>query len=149
MQGRSRSDANRRDLRNSGFVTRLALVAGSAAAALGQTQSSAAHTEFDVASVKPAANADGRSLLQALQGRLTMTNLTLRRLILIAYGVQDYQLSGDPSWIGSEHYDVQAKADGKTSVQQMEGPMLQALLEDRFKMRLHRETRQLPVYELA
>jgi uncharacterized protein (TIGR03435 family) len=78
-----------------------------------------------------------------------MTNLSLRRLILIAYGVQDYQLSGDPSWIGSDHYDIQAKTDGNASVQQMEGPMLQALLEDRFKMTLHRETRQLPVYELA
>lgn len=78
-----------------------------------------------------------------------MTNLALRRLILIAYGVQDYQLSGDPPWAASEHYDIQAKADGSTSVQQMEGPMLQALLEDRFKMVLHRETRQLPVYELT
>jgi len=55
-----------------------------------------------------------------------MTNLSLRRLILIAYGVQDYQLLGDPSWISSEHYDIQAKADGNTSVQQMEGSMLQS-----------------------
>jgi len=78
-----------------------------------------------------------------------MTNLSLRRLILIAYGVQDYQLTGDPSWIGSEHYDIEAKADGNVSVQKMEGPMLQALLAERFKMTLHRETRQLPVYELA
>jgi uncharacterized protein (TIGR03435 family) len=78
-----------------------------------------------------------------------MTNLALRRLILLAYGIQDYQLAGDPSWVGAEHYDIQAKAEGSATVQQMEGPMLQALLEDRFKMMLHRETRQLPVYELA
>jgi uncharacterized protein (TIGR03435 family) len=78
-----------------------------------------------------------------------MTNLALRRLILNAYGVQDYQLSGDPAWIASEHYDIQATTAGDTSVQQMEGPMLQVLLEERFKLTLHRETRQLPVYELA
>ena len=104
---------------------------------------------FDVASIKPAANPDGQALLQAVPGRLRMANLTLRRLILNAYGVQDYQLLGDPPWIASEHYDVQATAAGDTSVQQMEGPMLQALLEERFKVTLHRETRQLPVYELA
>jgi uncharacterized protein (TIGR03435 family) len=104
---------------------------------------------FEVASVKPTASADGRALLQAVPGRLLMTNLALRRLILIAYGVQDYQLVGDPAWLGAEHYDIQAKADGNVSVQQMEGPMLQALLEERFRMKVHRETRQLPAYELT
>jgi uncharacterized protein (TIGR03435 family) len=78
-----------------------------------------------------------------------MQNLTLRRLILNAYGVQDYQLAGDPSWTAAEHYDIQATAAGVTSVQQMEGPMLQVLLEERFKLAVHRETRQLPVYELT
>jgi len=76
-------------------------------------------------------------------------NIALRRLILIAYGIQDYQLWGDPSWIRSEHYDIQAKADGNTSVQQLEGAMLQALLKERFKLTLHRETRELPVYALT
>jgi uncharacterized protein (TIGR03435 family) len=109
----------------------------------------AAALKFDVASVRPTANADGRALLQATPGRLIMTNLALRRLILIAYGVQDYQLVGVPAWIDSAHYDIQAKADGNPSVQQMEGPMLQVLLEERFKLALHRETQQLPVFELS
>lgn len=78
-----------------------------------------------------------------------MTNLALRRLILIAYGIQDHQLLGVPPWIDSEHYDIQAKAGGNTTVQQMEGPLLQDLLRERFKLMLHREMRQLPVYELA
>ena len=77
-----------------------------------------------------------------------MTNLALRRLILIGYDVQDYQLVGGPPWIDSEHYDIQANADDNTTVQRMEGPMLQALLEERFQLTIHRETRQLPVYEL-
>ena len=78
-----------------------------------------------------------------------MTNLALRRLILIAYEVQDYQLAGTPSWLESEHYDVQAKAESNPSVKQMEGPMLRRLLEERFRLALHRETRQLPAYVLS
>jgi uncharacterized protein (TIGR03435 family) len=109
----------------------------------------AAAPKFDVASVRPTASTDGRALLQATPGRLMMTNLGLRRLILIAWGIQDYQLAGDPPWIESARYDIEAKADGNPSIQQMEGPMLQALLEERFKLTVHRETRQLPVYELS
>jgi uncharacterized protein (TIGR03435 family) len=104
---------------------------------------------FDVASVKPAASTDGRAFLQATPGRLAMTNLALRRIILIAYEAQDYQIAGAPGWIDSEHYDIQAKAEGNPSVQQMEGPMLRRLVEERFRLALHRETRQLPAYRLS
>ncbi len=103
---------------------------------------------FDVASVKPN-DRGGRTLVQALPGRLVMTNFSLRRLMLFAYGIQDYQLSGGPNWVASVYYDIEAKADGATSVQEMEGPMLQALLESRFRLVLHRETRQLPIFELT
>jgi len=128
---------------------KLVLVAVCAGVVSGQTQSPPAHTGFEVASVKQNTGSDGRAFLQAVQGRLIMTNLPLRRLILNAYDLQDYQLSGDPPWANSEHYDIQAKADGNPSAREMEGPMLQVLLEDRFKLTIHRETRQLPVYELA
>jgi uncharacterized protein (TIGR03435 family) len=114
-----------------------------------RAQSPSVHSGFEVASVKPTANAEGQSLLQAVPGRLRMTNLALRRLILNAYAVQDYQLSEDPSWVASEHYDIQATTAGTTSVQQMEGPMLRDLLAERFKLTLHRETRQLPIYQLV
>lgn len=131
--------------------SRKLFLAGLTVAALvfGQAQQPSGGAGFEVASIRPTANADGQALLQAVPGRLRMTKLALRRLILNAYGVQDYQLSGDPPWIASERYDVQATAPNNTSVQQMEGPMLQVLLEERFKLALHRETRQLPVYELA
>ena len=70
-------------------------------------------------------------------------------LIQFAYGVRDFQLAGEPAWIGSAHQDIQAKAEGDVPVKQMEGPMLQALPADRFQLRVHREMRQLPVYELS
>jgi len=78
-----------------------------------------------------------------------MQNFAARTLIFLAYGVADYQLAGGPSWIRSDRYDVEAKAEGDPTVRQMEGPMLQALLVERFKLAFHRETQQLPVYELT
>ena len=115
----------------------------------GQTNSPRATSAFDVASVKPSASASDRALVQAVPGRLLMENFAPRTLIVLAYGVGDYQVAGGPSWIASDHFDVQAKAEGDATVQQMEGPMLQSLLVERFKLAFHRETQQLPVYELT
>ena len=115
----------------------------------GQTNSPGATSAFEVASVKPSFSASDRALVQAVPGRLLMQNFAPRTLIVLAYGVADYQVAGGPSWIGSDRYDVQAKAEGDATVQQMEGPMLQALLVERFKLAFHRETQQLPVYELT
>lgn len=115
-----------------------------------QTNSPGATSAFEVASVKPSAGAADRALVQAVPGRLLMENFAPRTLIVLAYGVADYQVNGGPSWIGSDRYDVQAKAEnGDATIQQMEGPMLQALLVERFKLAFHRETQQLPVYELT
>lgn len=127
----------------------LFIVTISSVAVLGQEQLSSGSSGFEVASIRPTNSTDGRALLQATPGRLVMTNLALRRLILIAYDIQDDQLVGDPGWTDSAHYDIQAKVDGNPSVQQMEGPILRSLLQERFKLMLHRETRQLSVYKLS
>jgi len=134
-----------------GIVKRLALICLALCSSVhGQTNSPGATSAFEVASVKPSASGAVRALLQAVPGRLLMENFAPRTLIVLAYGVADYQVAGGPSWIGSDRYDVQAKAEsGDATVQQMEGPMLQALLVERFKLEFHRETQQLPVYELT
>src|SRR5262249_36787369 len=116
---------------------------------LGQTNSPGAMSMFEVASVKPSSSASDRSLVRAFPGRLLMENFAPRTLIVLAYGIADYQVVGGPSWIGSDRYDIQAKAEGDATVQQMEGPMLEALLVERFKLAFHRETQQLSVYELT
>jgi uncharacterized protein (TIGR03435 family) len=88
--------------------------------------------------------------VQALPGgRLEMRNFSLRGLIQFAYGVKAFQITGEPAWTGSVYYDIHAKTEGDFSVNQLEGPMLQTLLADRFQLKVHRETRQLPVYELT
>jgi uncharacterized protein (TIGR03435 family) len=58
-------------------------------------------------------------------------------------------ISGGPAWIYSDRYVINAQAAGKATEETMEGPMLQALLEDRFRLKVHRETRQVPVYALT
>jgi uncharacterized protein (TIGR03435 family) len=58
-------------------------------------------------------------------------------------------ISGGPAWIYSDRYTINAKAADQANEKTIEGPMLQALLEDRFKLKVHRETRQVPVYALS
>lgn len=105
--------------------------------------------EFEVASIKPAApGAHGVRLQITPGGGFVGTNITVKFLIQQAYGVRDFQISGGPSWIGSEHYDINAKAEGTTSADQLK-PVIQALLADRFKLTIHRDTKELPMYTLV
>jgi uncharacterized protein (TIGR03435 family) len=55
---------------------------------------------------------------------------------------------GGPTWINSERFDIEAKAGCDTTGREM-GSMLQVLLEDRFKLKVHRETKDGPVYFLT
>jgi uncharacterized protein (TIGR03435 family) len=105
---------------------------------------------FEVASIKPN---NGSSRLVHVQpspgGRFNAENVSLRFLMQHAYDVKDFQIVGGPAWINSDRYDLSAKAEGTPTGQQMMGPMLQTLLEDRFKLAIHRETHQLPIYALT
>jgi uncharacterized protein (TIGR03435 family) len=74
---------------------------------------------------------------------ITLFDRILLRLIQLAHGVQ---VSGGPAWIDLDRYDIEARAEGNPSEKRMTGPML---LQDRFKLRLHTETKQLPVYDLT
>jgi bla regulator protein BlaR1 len=66
-----------------------------------------------------------------------------------AHGLGIVPIKGGPAWIHSDLYVINAKAEGTPSQEMMQGPMLQALLEDRFKLKIHRETREIPVYALT
>jgi uncharacterized protein (TIGR03435 family) len=107
-------------------------------------------TEFEVASVKPQAPGDTRGSIGPSPGAFIAYGIPLKVLIEIAYHVKDYQISGGPEWIGTDHYDVSAKAPaGFIPTGQQMQPMLQALLADRFHLKLHRETRELPAFALV
>ena len=110
---------------------------------------------FEVASIKPAApQAMGR--LQGSvdggpgtpdPGRIRFTDMPLRVLIMRAYDVQSFQVSG-PSWMDSQRFDIIAKVpDGATKEDAQ--IMLQNLLADRFKLKLHKGSKEAPIYELV
>jgi uncharacterized protein (TIGR03435 family) len=64
-------------------------------------------------------------------------------------GIAPTPIEGGPAWIDYDRFTIDAKSEAAPSQETMRGPMLQALLEDRFKLRIHRETREVPVYELT
>jgi uncharacterized protein (TIGR03435 family) len=114
------------------------------AAALSLT-SAQAQPKFEVASVRPN-NSDEKMNYGVRGNSLSGTNMPLVGWIEIAHKVRDYQIKG-PSWISVEKFDIEARAASGSSAGVMS--MLQSLLADRFKLTLHRETQQLPVYDLV
>jgi uncharacterized protein (TIGR03435 family) len=111
-----------------------------------QTQ---ARPQFEVASVKPFnpdqlnAPSGGKSG----HGRLTMSNVTLKRCIMGAYGVGPTQIQGGPSWLDSDRYEIVAKA-GQAVGDAVLMEMLQSLLADRFKLSIRRETKLIDAFVL-
>jgi uncharacterized protein (TIGR03435 family) len=126
--------------------------------ALGFLYTSPGHTQtlavadpgtFDVASVKlNKSAADSSSTTFAPGGMFTAHNATLRGVIQEAYDLKDDRLLGGPDWVGSERYDIDAKSESPVSNERALS-MLQALLADRFQLKVHHETIQLPVYALT
>ncbi len=105
--------------------------------------------QFDVASVKPAdPNARGMYIRPGPGGGISVTNMTLKELIVIAYRIQPFQITNGPSWLDTAHYDIIAKPE--TAQKRSDMPvMLQALLADRFQLAFRRETKELPIYALV
>lgn len=104
---------------------------------------------FEVASVKPSRNRDADSNVDSTPGRLTATNITVRELIRLAYGVKDYQMERAPRWIDDDRFDIAAKSSlGKTSREEL-GTQVRGLLTDRFRLAAHRETRQGSIFVLV
>jgi uncharacterized protein (TIGR03435 family) len=81
-------------------------------------------------------------------GRWIVSNFTLKIVLQVAFDVKDFQIVGGPAWINSEGYDISAKADTNAAFEQMR-LMIQSLLVDRFKLMVHRATRELPVYDIG
>jgi bla regulator protein BlaR1 len=106
--------------------------------------------KFEVASIRPC-EPGRRGRLSVTPGSLHTSCISLAALASIAYGVDlrfPIQSEG-PAWIKSDGYDIEAKAEGTPSAQTMQGPMLQALLEDRFKLKIRRDSREVPIYALT
>jgi uncharacterized protein (TIGR03435 family) len=111
---------------------------------------------FDVASVKPNKTGDRSSTWRDLPGgQFEAINITLASLILQAYDVMPFQVTGGPGWMAGDAFDILAKApegglnaDGRLRPEVLQ-QMLRALLADRFGLAAHTETRDLPIYLLV
>jgi uncharacterized protein (TIGR03435 family) len=111
-----------------------------------------AQPAFEVASVKadpnvPLAPGVFAGVQMLPSGRFVALRVTVFQLLQTICEVKAFQLSGGPAWLKSEWFEIQATAGGPANEDQM-NLMAQALLADRFKLKLHRETREIPVYAL-
>jgi uncharacterized protein (TIGR03435 family) len=111
--------------------------------------SSGAPPEFEVASIR--ANnwgLPGGSLSGSDSSRFAARNITLNLLIRLAWNVREYQVLGGPAWLSSDRFDIIAKPEIPVENDQMM-LMLQKLLQERFRLSVRRETREMPVYALV
>lgn len=119
---------------------------------------------FDVASIKPANPEERNSRFNIVPGGgINVVNVPLRRLVEFAYNVRESQIQSGPGWINSMAYDIVArveKADGPIDLGKMSDSdrrtlesqirsRTQSLLEDRFQLKIRRETREMPILALT
>jgi uncharacterized protein (TIGR03435 family) len=104
---------------------------------------------FEVASIKPNTSQDRFGGSDFSAGRYVGRNVTARRVIGLAFQpLLGNQILGGPDWINTDRFDIDARASGDRPAAQLR-LMMQSLLVDRFKLGTHRETRELPIYQLV
>jgi uncharacterized protein (TIGR03435 family) len=143
--------------------TSIALALFSSAGAFAQQ---AAQPQFEVASIKPSDPNDRRMMFRMTPGGgINLHGVTLKTLVQQAYDVREFQIAGGPGWISADKYDITAKPENasgeapsdplqlsdeqRKTLQEQTRLRTQALLADRFQLKIHRETKELPVYALV
>lgn len=138
----------------------IALSAMAAAIPIFSQAPGGAKPSFEVATVKANTSGAGRvAILGSPGGRIASIGTPLRMLITYAYRLRDFQVSGGPAWIATDRWDLEARAaEGSVppptgfpdpNVPDGMALRMQSLLEDRFQLKFHKETKELPVYELT
>lgn len=130
-------------------LKRAALIAILAVAASAQA------LRFEVASIQRSVPDPAASMtlpMPAKGGEMRRSNVTVKSLIMNAYNVRDFQVSGGPAWIGSARYDIDAKPEPASSLDSPADQMRERtrwLLAQRFHLEIHREAKEMPVYDLG
>lgn len=128
--------------------------------ALAQANTAAAGAEakapaYDVVSIKPNKSGSRGTMINVQNDSFSATNVSLKNMLLNAYDVKDYLISGLTGWANSERFDINAKivdmdADALKKVTgEQRQAMLQQLLADRFQLKVHLQTEVLPTYEMV
>jgi uncharacterized protein (TIGR03435 family) len=115
-----------------------------------QSRSQGNRLAFEVASVKPSTPGGRGGGIRPMPGGQTYiaTNVPLRLMIKVMYRLNDSQIVGGTDWMDTDRWDVDAKAERPSSVDQLH-EMFQTLLAERFKLRFHRERKELAAYALS
>jgi uncharacterized protein (TIGR03435 family) len=110
--------------------------------------------KFEVATIKPSKGDDGRTMMMFTPDGISIHGVAMKMLIREAFGVEDERILGEPSWV-KNRFDVEAKVDAEDApklknlkIDQRRAMML-PLLQDRFNLKYHHETRELPIYALV
>jgi uncharacterized protein (TIGR03435 family) len=138
------------------FLALVLLAAGPCLSAHAQTDG----PSYDAATIKPSDPNQRGVSWHGDNNRVSMTNVTLRQLIKVAYGFRsDSQVVGGPEWIGKTHFDINARMDDEefkridamkpADAEKESGLLLQRLLLDRFGLKVRTETRPLPQFALV
>ena len=105
---------------------------------------------FEVASIRASKTNESWFWNITPGGRFVCRNCTLKRLIVLAYRLQEYQVVGGPAWVSKDQFDVEAKPDATSNpTDEQSRQMLRKVLEERFHLRIRMETRNGPVYALV
>jgi uncharacterized protein (TIGR03435 family) len=111
--------------------------------------------EFDVVSIKPFKRGSGPHWLGLTPDGISIQGMPLKSLLQAAFGVEEDRILGAPSWVRTDEFDVVAKVVGpdvpawKKQTFSQRGLMLRPILEDRFQLKFHYETKVLPFYVLT
>lgn len=131
--------------------TALAVILASSSLLVGQTDP---RPRFDVTSVKPHPQGTRPGMTQN-PGFLSLRGITLKEAMQMAYGLKRFQIEGGAPWMSTDRFDIEATAAGDGLAETTPAgkaklmEALQVLLEDRFRLKLSRETRTLPLFTLT
>ncbi len=118
---------------------------------ISHAQTAPPRPQYEVASIKPNTSNPAFVYLNGPPAvhTFTATNATVQALIIYAYQVNAFQLDGGPAWLRSDRFDISTKPPEGAFTRDQYLIMLQALLEDRFKLAVHHTTKEVPVYAIV
>jgi uncharacterized protein (TIGR03435 family) len=135
------------------------LIPVTAASMLSISSAQTSQSAFEVASIRRNLSGDTRSGVSYQPGRFVAENATTKTVIAYAYNVKEFQISGGPSWLDDERFNVTAKEDDSVAESRLRLPwrqyreqlglMVQSLLADRFKLRVIRQSRDSAILALV
>ncbi len=111
--------------------------------------------KFEVAAIKPSSASDGRFMMMMTPDGTSLRGVSARTILRQAFGVEEDRIIGAPAWVKSDRYDIEAKVAPEDAARldklkpEQRRTMLLPLLTERFNLKYHHETRELPMYALV